>query len=129
MCIAKSIVFPDVPKNLLVRLETSRRHLTNVAVLHRLAHLQLPDLIPLLFDVGSARTEDGKQLAYSVTAYCDETMALEEEWDTLHQTEQQMLMESVVQSMQKLQELDVKCEEARQVLAEAFRVPRADAID
>ena len=83
----------------------------------------------MLFDVGSARTEDGKQLAYSVTAYCDETMALEEEWDTLHQTEQQMLMESVVQSMQKLQELDVKCEEARQVLAETFRVPRADAID
>jgi hypothetical protein len=98
-------------------------------VLQRLAHLRLPDLVSLPLRVGSTIAEDGKELAYSVTAYYDETMTLEEVWDTLDQAEQRRLMDSVVRSMQMLQKLDMECDKARQILAEILHIPKDDTVD
>ncbi|KAL2887653.1 Protein kinase-like domain [Ceratocystis lukuohia] len=57
--------------------------------------------------VGTATTEDARQVEYSVSAYCEGTIPLENVWDTLDKTHQLELVDSVVRAMEKLQQVDV----------------------
>ena len=60
---------PGYPvKDFVVRLETSGDRLAASLPLQRLAHSQLPDLVPALLSVGDAVTGNGMHLEYSVTA-------------------------------------------------------------
>lgn len=96
----------NYPKDLLVRLETSEGRLAIVASLQRLGHAQLPDLVPLVLDVGKTITADEKAVEYSVTAYCMGTVTLEDIWDTISPAHQLELVDSVVRAVEKLQRLD-----------------------
>lgn len=93
-------------KDTLVRLEISAGRLASVAALQQLAHAQLPDLVPLVLDVGNTTTADGTPVEYSVMAYCMGTITLEDIWDTISPTNQLELVDSVVRAVEKLQRLD-----------------------
>lgn len=104
---------PNCPKDTLVRLETAAGRLASVASLQQVAHAQLPHLVPLVLDVGTTTTADGKAVEYSVTAYCVGTITLEDIWDTIGPPHQLELVDSVVRAVEKLQRLDLDSEDVR----------------
>jgi hypothetical protein len=110
------------PKDLLVRLETSGGRLAIVASVQRLGHAQLPDLVPLVLDVGNTITADGKPVEYSVTAFCMGTITLEDIWDTISPTHQLESVDSVVRAVEKLQALDRNSEDVRSRLDTPYRL-------
>ncbi|KAJ5275610.1 hypothetical protein N7505_004155 [Penicillium chrysogenum] len=88
--------------------ETSKSRLATVAALSRLGHLQLNDIVPSIQQIGTATTIDTK-VNYLVTEYLTATVLLEDIWNTLDETNQLELVNSVVCAMDKLQKLgDIK---------------------
>ncbi|KAK1659812.1 hypothetical protein BDP55DRAFT_697419 [Colletotrichum godetiae] len=102
----KTAALPDHPKDLLVRLEVSGRHLDQVVALQKLANGKLHDLVPLVVSDGTTATADGRQVEYAVSEYCTGTVPLEEIWNTLDQSNQMRLIDLVVCAMEKLHEID-----------------------
>jgi hypothetical protein len=98
----------DYPTDVIVRLETSRGRLAAVATLQRLCHSQLADLVPTVLHVGTATTADERRVEYCISAYYTATISLEDVWDTLDETNQLELVDSVVHAVEKLQKLDVR---------------------
>jgi hypothetical protein len=88
--------------------ETSKSRLATVAALSRLGYLQLNDIVPSIQQIGTATTIDTK-VNYLVTEYLTGTVLLEDIWNTLDETNQLELVDSVVCAMDKLQKLgDIK---------------------
>ncbi|KAH8753034.1 hypothetical protein F5883DRAFT_470909, partial [Diaporthe sp. PMI_573] len=112
----------NYPKDLLVRLETSGGRLPIVASVQRLGHAQLPDLVPLVLDVGNTITADGKPVEYSVTPFCMGTIPLEDIWDTISPAHQLEAVDSVVRAVEKLQALDRNSEDVRSRLDTPYRL-------
>ena len=96
---------PGYPKHLLIRLEASGGRLAFVAALQQTASSQLPRLVPSTLDVGNAMAKNGKQLEYSVTTFFDGTTTLDQVWNVLDFENQQQLVDSVVDAIEKLQSL------------------------
>ncbi|KAJ5405177.1 hypothetical protein N7465_006461 [Penicillium sp. CMV-2018d] len=98
----------------IVRLETekseaSKSRLATVAALNSLGHLQLNDIVPSIQQIGTATTIDAKKVNYLVTEYLTGTVLLEDIWNTLDETNQLELVDSVVCAVDKLQKLgDIK---------------------
>lgn len=103
----ETVPLPDYPKDLIVRLEISRSHLAALATLQRLARSQLNDIVPSVLHVGTATTAAAKQVGYLVTAYLTGTIPLDDAWDTLDQTHQLELIDSVILATERLQKLDL----------------------
>lgn len=103
----ETVQLPDYPKDLIVRLETSRSHLATLATLQRLARSQLNDFVPSVLHVGTTTTATAKQVDYLVTAHITGTSPLDDVWDTLDQTHQLELVDSVILAVDKLQKLDL----------------------
>lgn len=98
---------PDHP-NIIVRLETSQGRLAAIAAFQTLCHTsQLTDLVPPVLSVGTVTTTDKRQVEYSVSPYYTGTTSLEDVWDTLDDTNQLELVNSVVYGIEKLQKLDI----------------------
>ncbi|KAJ5243781.1 hypothetical protein N7489_003877 [Penicillium chrysogenum] len=88
--------------------ETSKSRPATVAALSRLGYLQLNDIVPSIQQIGTATTIDTK-VNYLVTEYLTGTVLLEDIWNTLDETNQLELVDSVVCAMDKLQKLgDIK---------------------
>ncbi|KAK4226711.1 hypothetical protein QBC38DRAFT_528173 [Podospora fimiseda] len=98
---------PGFPADLLIRLEAAGSHLPAVAELQRLAHMQIPGLVPATLQVGTVVNEAGKKLDYSITPFLTGTTVLEHVWNGLDGTNQRSLMDSVFEAMQNLQKLPV----------------------
>ncbi|KAK3290783.1 uncharacterized protein B0H64DRAFT_368251 [Chaetomium fimeti] len=94
---------PGFPADLLIRLETSGSHLSAVAKLQHLAHLQIPHLVPATLAVGSATDATGREVDYSITPFLVGTTVLEEVWPGLDPHNQRSLVESIVVAMEQLQ--------------------------
>ena len=98
----------------IVRLETekseiSKSRLATVAALTSLGRLQLNDIVPSIQQIGTATTIDAKKINYLVTEYLTGTILLEDIWNTLDETNQLELVDSVVCAVDKLQKLvDIK---------------------
>ncbi|KAJ5819333.1 hypothetical protein N7474_004924 [Penicillium riverlandense] len=103
----ETVPLPDYPKDLIVRLETSRSRLAILATLQRLARSQLNDLVPSVLDVGTTMTAAAKEIEYLVTPYFTGTISLEDVWNTLDQTHQLEVVDSVILAVDKLQKLDL----------------------
>ncbi len=85
--------------------ETSKSRLATVAALNSLGHLQLNDIVPSIQQIGTATTIDAKKVNYLVTEYLTGTVLLEDIWNTLDETNQLELVDSVVCAVDKLQKL------------------------
>lgn len=109
---------PGFPKSLLIRLEKSGSHLAAVTMFQRLGHLQLPDIVPLTLAVGTITNSSGRELEYSIVPYLDGTCILEDVWNNLKPENQQDLMDAIVYAVEKLQNLDLRCDDARRIIAE-----------
>ncbi|KAL8303403.1 hypothetical protein RB600_007041 [Gaeumannomyces tritici] len=120
--------FSSYPKDFLVRLETSGSRLAVVASLQRLGYAQLPDLVPLVLDVGTTTTADGRQVEYSVSAYCTGTITLEDIWDRISPTHQLELVDSVVHAVENLQKLDRNSGDVRCRMSTPCRLDNDDSI-
>ncbi|KAI1122517.1 hypothetical protein F5Y10DRAFT_72554 [Nemania abortiva] len=99
--------FADYPKDLVVRLETSKGFIAGMAVLQRLARTQLPDLVPPILGIGTTTTADEREVDYCVIPYYLGTSPLDDVWDTLDETHQFELMASISHAVEKLQKLDL----------------------
>ncbi|KAK4163105.1 hypothetical protein QBC43DRAFT_379592 [Cladorrhinum sp. PSN259] len=107
---------PGFPTDLLIRLEASGSHLPAVAELQRLAHLQIPGLVPATLEVGTAINKAGKKLDYSITPFLTGTTVLEHVWNSLDRTNQRSLMDSIFEAMRNLQKLPITSAVIHQVL-------------
>ncbi|KAF5590089.1 uncharacterized protein FSUBG_10927 [Fusarium subglutinans] len=104
------------PEHVLVRLESSSDRFSTVAALQKLAHFQLPDLVPRVLDVGKTSTAQGQRLEYSVTEFISNAITLEQEWDKIDGPAQKDLMSSVIDAVSKLQNLTLDSEHAQKTL-------------
>jgi hypothetical protein len=105
----EAVLLPVIVRLETEKSETSKSRLATVAALHSLGHFQLNEIVPSIQQVGTATTIDAKKVNYLVTEYLTGTVPLEDIWNTLDETNQLELVDSVVRAVDKLQKLgDVK---------------------
>lgn len=104
------------PPDLLIRLETAPSHLPAVAELQRLAHGQIPELVPVTLAVGSVTNAAGKRLDYTVIPFLTDTVVLEDVWTTLDENNQASLIDSLVEALRRLQSLPATPALLRQII-------------
>ncbi|KAJ5351933.1 hypothetical protein N7452_000907 [Penicillium brevicompactum] len=103
------ILLPVIVRLETEKSETSKSRLATVAALTSLGHLQLGDIVPSIQQIGTTTTIDAKKINYLVTEYLTGTILLEDIWNTLDETNQLELVDSVVCAVDKLQKLgDIK---------------------
>ena len=113
------------PRNVVVRLELpSKIPLRTVSALQKVATLAIPEVVPAVFQSGTAIAEDGREVEFSVTAFVDDAVTLETVWDDLDDDQQSTIMDTVLDAMTKLQALDLADESVQEILkaggSEAF---------
>lgn len=97
---------PGYPTDLVVRLQKAGSGILAVTDLQRLAHLQLPDVVPETLAVGSVSNSTGEELGYSVSPFVDGTVTLEDVWYDLGLDNLRYLMDAIVDSIKRVQQLD-----------------------
>ncbi|KAJ5930856.1 hypothetical protein N7466_006349 [Penicillium verhagenii] len=105
-----SVQAEDIPLPVIIRLEKesldiSKSRLATVAALHSLGRFQLKDIVPSIQQIGTATTLDAKKVNYLVTEYLTGTILLEDIWNTLNETDQLELVESIISAVNKLHKL------------------------
>lgn len=90
-----------------------------VSALQQVGALTIPDLIPAVHRVGTAKTWDEKELDFSVTAFLADTVTLETFWDNLSDGYVSDIMDAVVSAMTKLQAINLADEPVRNLLEAA----------
>lgn len=105
------------PKNVVVRLELpSTIPLRTVSTLQKVATLAIPEAVPAVFQIGTAKAEDGREVEFSVSAFVDDAVTLETVWDDLTDHQQSDIMDTVLDAMTKLQRLDLANESVQEIL-------------
>lgn len=104
------------PPDLLIRLETAPSHLPAVAELQRLAHGQIPELVPVTLAVGTVANAAGKKLDYTVIPFLTDTVVLEDVWTKLDENNQASLVDSLVEALRRLQSFPVTPSLLRQII-------------
>ena len=108
------------PVNVIVRLELpSKSPLRIVSALQQVATLAIPEAVPAVFQTGTAKAEDGREVEFFVSAYVDNAVTLETVWDDLTYHQQSDIMDAVLYAMTKLQKLDLAHEFVQQILKKA----------
>jgi hypothetical protein len=107
---------PGFPRDLIIRLETSGSHLPAIAELQRLAHGQIPHLVPATLAVGSATSATGRQVDYSITTFLTSTAVLEEVWEELDHENQRSLMKAIVAALGELQKVSTQTPTVHQII-------------
>ncbi|KAK0750236.1 hypothetical protein B0T18DRAFT_123924 [Schizothecium vesticola] len=69
---------PTFPPDLFIRLKTAPGDLLAVAELQGLAHVQIPEPVPVTLAVGTAVNSQGKKPDYSVIPFLTDTVVLED---------------------------------------------------
>ena len=97
---------PDFPNNLLVRLEDSSTSLAAVVGMQHVARSMLPDLVPCFLDLGTAMTNAGRVVEYTIRELFtteDGFASLAEVWGILDAAAREAMVDQVVQAMETLQ--------------------------
>ncbi|KAF5230112.1 hypothetical protein FAUST_9972 [Fusarium austroamericanum] len=74
------------------------------------------DTLPLVLDVGTTSTAEGKRLEYSVTEFVSDAITLDQEWDKLDGLAQKDLTCSIIDAISKLQSLILDSELVQKIL-------------
>tara|TARA_R110002003_G_scaffold95_1_gene7242 strand:- start:23885 stop:25060 length:1176 start_codon:yes stop_codon:yes gene_type:complete len=99
---------PELPLDLVVRMETSTGHLEAVTAFQNLARTQIPKLVPHIFSSGKASTANGLNVEYTVTEFIADALTLESIWPSLPRPQQRTLMDAIVEALAKLQQPHVR---------------------
>ncbi|KAL2869740.1 uncharacterized protein BJX67DRAFT_378794 [Aspergillus lucknowensis] len=115
------VAYPEVSSEeesteTLVRLEISPSKIAAVSALQQSASLAIPDLIPQVYEIGTASTEDGRKVDYSVTAFVRDAVTLESIWDELDDDQVAHVVEQVVSVVSKLQSIDLLDEDVQRLV-------------
>lgn len=106
-----------LPGNVVVRLELpSKVPLRTVSALQQLATLAIPEVVPAVFQTGTAKPGDGREIYFSVSAFVDNAVTLETVWDDLTDHQQSDIMDTVLDAVTKLQNLDLADESVLAIL-------------
>lgn len=108
--------------DVVVRLELSNNRLRTVSALQQVATLAIPELVPAVYQVGTARAEDGREIDFFVSAFVAHSITLETVWDGLTDEEQSKIMNQLLTAMTKLQALNLADEPVRKTLEAGNRV-------
>ena len=107
----------SLPGNVVVRLELpSKIPLRTVSALQQVATLAIPEVVPAVFQTGTAKAEDEREVDFSVSAFVADAVTLETVWDDLNDDQQSNIMDTVLDAMRKLQALDLADESVLEVL-------------
>lgn len=74
----------------------------------------IPDYVPTVHQIGTASTENGKKLDYSVATYIKNAVTLESVWGDLTDDQQLHVAEQVALAIKKLHSVNLLDEKARQ---------------
>ena len=99
----------------IVRLETPNDRFQVIAALERLAALAIPGLVPKGYQVGTVIDTKGRYFDFSVTQFIRGS-TLHDVWHELEETQQDLIMQSVVEAVQKLQTLRLEDEKVQTIL-------------
>ncbi|KAL3469579.1 hypothetical protein BJX99DRAFT_241025 [Aspergillus californicus] len=117
----------DSGEEVIVRLEPAGSYISIVSAIQKLAALVIPDYVPAVHQIGTASTENGKKLDYSVTTFIDNAVTLESVWGDLTDDQQSHVAEQVAFAIKKIHSINLLDEKARQfinhVIPEAPTVP------
>ncbi|KAF3491098.1 uncharacterized protein GIQ15_00615 [Arthroderma uncinatum] len=106
-------------EDVLVRLEAEGSQISAVSAIQELATMVIPDLVPNVHKLGTASTEDGKILGYSVTTYIRDAITLEDVWSDLADDQQLHVVEQVASAIEMLQGIDLRGDKAQHILKPA----------
>ena len=106
-----------LPGNVVVRLELpSKNPLRTVSALQQVAKLAIPEAVPAVFQTGTAKAEDGREVDFSVSAFVADVVTLETVWDGLNDDQRSDIMDTVLDAMRKLQALNLADESVQEIL-------------
>ena len=106
-----------LPGKVVVRLELpSKVPLRTVSALQQLATLAIPEVVPAVFQTGTAKLGNGREIEFSISAFVDNAVMLETVWDDLTDYQQSDIMDTVLDAMTKLQNLDLADESVLAIL-------------
>ncbi len=97
---------PDLPANILLRLEDSSTSLAAVVAMQHAAHSVLPDIVPPCLDLGAVTTCSGRVVEYSIRELfinADGVFTLEEVLPRLSAAAKTAMVDQVVDAMARLQ--------------------------
>ena len=110
----------SLPGNVVVRLELpSKNPLRTVSALQQVATLAIPEVVPAVFQTGTAKAEDGREVDFSVSAFVADAVTLETVWDDLNDDQRSDIMDTMLDAMGKLQALDLADESVQEILRKA----------
>lgn len=101
-------------KEFIVRIEPEGSQISTVYAIQELAAQVIPDYVPTVHQIGTASTQDGKKLDYSVTAYVKDAVTLESVWSDLTDDQQLHIAEQVASAVEKLHSINLLDEKAQQ---------------
>ncbi|GKT47763.1 uncharacterized protein ColSpa_07944 [Colletotrichum spaethianum] len=96
-----------LPTDLLIRIEKRQddNPLFVTAALQRLAHIQLPHLVPKVWGSGHTQTETGTMLSYMLSQFYVDSCTLESVWDDMDKSSQQSLVVQTFSALFQLQDV------------------------
>jgi hypothetical protein len=96
---------PNWPDDLVVRMEISAEKLEATAALAKLARTALPDLVPMCYTIGTARTSSGRDVTYSVSEFITNSVPLDTPWPSLSWPQKHNLITPLVTALSTLHKL------------------------
>ncbi|KAG2418698.1 hypothetical protein HFD88_001799 [Aspergillus terreus] len=115
------VAHQDSQEEVIVRLEASGSHIPIVSAIQKLATLVIPDYVPAVHQIGTASTENGKKLDYSVTTYIKDAVTLESVWGDLTDDQQSHVAEQVGLAIKNLHSINLLDEKASQFVKPGSR--------
>ncbi|KAL8725081.1 MAG: hypothetical protein Q9166_007575 [cf. Caloplaca sp. 2 TL-2023] len=103
-------------EDVIVRLELPKNRSRTVSALQQIATLAIPEAVPTILQIGTAKAEDGREIDFSISAFVADAVTLETVWDDLADDKQSNIMDSVLNAMRKLQALNLADESVQKIL-------------
>jgi len=107
---------PDVPKDLVVRMEAKIGKLQAIAALQEIAHMQIPELMAKTYSFGKATTSDKREVEYTVSEFVPDTVTLESVWLDLLAPQKETLVRTVAEALKRLQTQQFSVDTIQQTL-------------
>lgn len=98
---------PESGEGFIVRIEPEGSQIPAVSAIQELAAQVIPEYVPTVHKTGTASTEDGRKLDYSVTTYVKDAVTLESIWSDMTDDQQLHVAEQVASVVEKLHSINL----------------------
>ena len=117
--------FDDSSSDRIVRLEDPNDRFHVIAALEKLASLALPELVPTGYQIGTITNTSGRTFDFSVTEFV-QGFTLKDVWTNLNEEDQDALMQSIINAVQKLQTIRLDDKAVQEILKDTPYLNKVD---